>query len=123
MTSTTSFYAACASNNILGPQVAQNGEYVQGVGNSDPNGIQATVPATSAYGCCVMCLLGSPIPNCQNTIYDANTGICNPIGGDAAVCPNGAQGPSGYVLLTTSENNRFDSNGPCGTLGADPAVP
>ncbi|KIY02431.1 uncharacterized protein Z520_02570 [Fonsecaea multimorphosa CBS 102226] len=121
-TSTTSFYAACATNNILGPQVSQNGMYVQGVGNSDPNGIQADVPVGSAYDCCVLCITGTAVANCQNTIYDADTGICNPIGGDTAVCPNGEQGNSGYVLLSTGQYNRYDSNGPCGTLGPDPGA-
>ncbi|OQV09641.1 hypothetical protein CLAIMM_13742 [Cladophialophora immunda] len=121
-TTTTSFYAACATNNIIGPQVSQNDLYVQGVGFSDPDGVQVNVPAASAYDCCVICITGAVVANCQNTIYDADNGNCNPLGGDTSVCPSGAQGSSGYVLLSTDQYNRYDSNGPCGTLGPDPST-
>lgn len=101
--------------------------YVQGVGNSDPNGIQQDIhPVASPYDCCVICLTGSTgLDNCQNSIYDADTQICNPIGGDPAVCgPGGTQANSvgSYVILTNSVMNRFDSNGPCGYLDPDPAA-
>ncbi|OAP57829.1 hypothetical protein AYL99_08567 [Fonsecaea erecta] len=113
-TSTTSVYAACATNNILGPQV-QNGQYVQGATDNDPNGVIAITTAASAYDCCVQCITSDALEYCQNAIFDAD-GTCNMLGGNQAFCANGQQANSGQVVLTTTSLQRFDINGPCGYL-------
>ncbi|KPI40050.1 uncharacterized protein AB675_11418 [Cyphellophora attinorum] len=118
-TATSLYYAACATNNILGPKAAPDGEYIQGIANSD--GVYALAPAANPYECCVLCMTGSVIANCQNVIfYD---GTCDMVGGNTDVCPNGAQGDSGWVWLTADPptepaGGRYNSNGPCGWVGA-----
>lgn len=109
-TSTVTSYAACATSNILGPQI-QTGQYIQDVYYSDRTAQVQQPPATNAYDCCVACLTGT---RCYISQF---------IGGTCFTLGNGAQcnNPgytAGYFKKTTGPNafNSVISNGPCGVV-------
>lgn len=114
ITSSTSFYAACATNNLLGPEVAGSGSnrYIYAIEPSDDDANLQRTTVSGPYECCVACLTGSVVNNCQFAVSYGTTG-CNLQGNDASFCPNGQQAYAGYLEFTSSQIGVF-SNGPCG---------
>lgn len=113
---TVTWYAACATNNILGPQVSA-GTYVQGLNQADPNFQLVNVEASSPYDCCAKCASGSVLSNCEMTQYYAGSGECYVTGrSDAGWCPNGTQANAGIVHYSDTVQDYYFSNGPCGYL-------
>ncbi|OJJ42515.1 hypothetical protein ASPZODRAFT_137154 [Penicilliopsis zonata CBS 506.65] len=110
---TTSFYAACATNNIAGAPLSSDfgslaGLYIYQVQYS---GIEdASIKVTSgstAYDCCVTCIENSL---CALSLFD--DGYCFNIDTTTAYCSESAD--YAKILLTTSAEDYAVSNGNCG---------
>ncbi|KAL9584700.1 MAG: hypothetical protein Q9212_001956 [Teloschistes hypoglaucus] len=84
--STTSSYAACATNNLLGPSL-DNGKTVFGPYGYPDQATQQTFNENSAYDCCVRCIT---TPNCYVSSYAVGDKVCsNVIAGPGEECdPN-----------------------------------
>ncbi|KAI1841911.1 hypothetical protein JX266_011881 [Neoarthrinium moseri] len=112
-TNTSSVYAACQTNNILGPRIA-NGSYIVGSNPIDTTDIDFFV-APSAYDCCVACM---NTPGCQYSQFystDSMQTTCVTIS-NATVCNPGTL--AGYIAIAVNPPpaNISVSNGACGVL-------
>lgn len=108
---TTTSYAACATNNILGPGLLSNGQYIIG-GSQANNNAQAVLSNaySTDYDCCVACstntgciLSAFSSPN-MCYLYIDTVDTCNP-------------GTLAATLDYDSSSDGFSfSNGPCGYI-------
>lgn len=119
-TSVSTYYAACATNNLLGPEFATpsgSGMYVEQLAAHDPHASYINdVSVDNAYDCCVACFSNEYLDNCQAAQY-LGSQTCTLVGGDAAYCPNGKQGLAYSITTSTTYSNVVVSNGPCGYVG------
>ncbi|KAL8938606.1 MAG: hypothetical protein Q9211_003131 [Gyalolechia sp. 1 TL-2023] len=119
---TITSYAACATDNILGPKVDKEDLFLVDLMTDasnppDPGSSGQMVPANSAYDCCVRCLLSSQ--NCQYSVFFTNGGcghLLNPTGS----CP-GQDFQAGKLKLVSEQSVNIAygmavSNGPCGKV-------
>ncbi|KAI4139248.1 MAG: hypothetical protein LQ341_004293 [Variospora aurantia] len=118
VTTTTTSYAACFTENVLGNKL-QDGSAIYGLSVLDREStrdIQDTI--TTAYDCCVSCLLSSD--NCQySTLFNrGETRVCGRLL-NPAIC-HGQDYDSGIISTEDPDNpsgyNQEASNGPCGRL-------
>ena len=120
-TATTTLYAACATNNILGPSLA-NG---QSIGNfqqyANDYGIAQVSTATTPYDCCVACQTDSAA-NCFGSYFDPDYyGGCLLIEFDGSYSGT-CDSSYAYGYLTFNGPGNFTvSNGPCAHLTPPPA--
>jgi hypothetical protein len=82
VSSTLTGYAACATNNLLGP--VYNGNIIDDVYFGGNIYDDSTTPTNSAYDCCVACLTSE---TCSGSSYETNSGTCYQY--TARSCANG----------------------------------
>ncbi|KAL8952146.1 MAG: hypothetical protein Q9222_001923 [Ikaeria aurantiellina] len=114
---TVTSYAACASQNILGPQIEGN-RNILGVGANDgsPSRIQDVQPGTNAYDCCVTCVTSSQ--NCQYSVFIPTYGLCGRIL-NTDTCPGPSFDAGGLYLVESEKGDPSGyviSNGPCASF-------
>ncbi|KAI4107862.1 MAG: hypothetical protein LQ339_002472 [Xanthoria mediterranea] len=125
-TTTTTTYAACFTENLLGKEL-EDGLNIRTVSVSDLSSKQDVQAIDSAYDCCVSCLLSSQ--NCQYStfLYFLSPPKCGRLL-NPAIC-HGQDYESGRVITVPADQpwpGQGASNGPCGKLvysgsGAPPA--
>ncbi|KAJ5467729.1 hypothetical protein N7475_005481 [Penicillium sp. IBT 31633x] len=115
-TATTSFYAACATNNIAGSPLSSDfgmaeGKYIYILEFSNIPGNQLTVGNTnSAYDCCVSCMES---PTCAISYYNpfsSSVKYCYLLG--TTSCSSSST--YGTAWLHSAASNMQVSNGNCG---------
>jgi len=114
-TSTSSVYAACATSNMLGPEI-NGGDHLY---QYSPNtGTPTDADVTSAYDCCVACITTD---NCLFGVFSTTENICEYVVG--ASCPAG--NPSEGFFDKTSTANVYETtyfNGLCGSVSDENVV-
>lgn len=113
LVSTTTIYAASATNDVLDPRLKNGNEFAD-FDTRDPAVQTSRKEANTPYDCCVACIT-SP-SNCQFSFYDSDNESCFDFE-NAAACP--AQpffaGPLSGIL-DDDRTSIFYSNDPCGQL-------
>ena len=114
-TATATFFAACGTNNLLGPTVAANGGTIFNVFNNGA-GVVSTFNSTranSAYDCCVAC---QQFGSCQGSAFGVNNGNCVLLRKQDNSCPAPPNGAAFYREQVGRSGGYIVSNGPCGYL-------
>ena len=118
-TITSTVQAACASNNIIGPRVA-NGKYIFGASPSNfPEVVVVDVnPGTAAYDCCAACLSTTGCQASQTTYNDNFVG-CILFVDTSTTCQ--ASYNVGGLFETGNNPGRavYVSNGYCGQVSPE----
>ena len=117
-TTTTTSYAACSTENLLGPKL-EHGLIIRTTSFKDWVGTQDMTPVDNQYDCCVSCLLSSD--NCQYStlIYDNDPPMCgrmlNP-----AICRGQSYTTAEIIDVPDDPTipGQSVSNGPCGRVVA-----
>lgn len=109
---TTTCYAACATNNLLGPRV-NSGNYLTTFSIRDFRVTFNQVPGpTNAYECCVACQTGE---NCQFSAFSTPDGCVNVE--DPLTCPKQPFTAGLFKEWTERQGSTsVYSNGPCGQM-------
>ena len=112
---TVTSYAACATNNLLGPGINQAGTYIANVRQlKTPTDQVTTSNSTSALDCCVMCQMSDK--PCDLSYYDTAAKTCMMYKPKAtnATCSHDL---AAYFTKNRNTPNRFVvSNGLCGKV-------
>ena len=106
--STTTLYAACATDNVLGPAI-QDGSYVYVVGRTDTTTDVIEVPLTTAYDCCVVCLLGD---HCQFSQFQPDVFCLTYVNGET--CDNANFVAANVYRASFQRQPQAVSNDTCG---------
>lgn len=114
-TTTVSSYAACATNNILGPTLP-NGNIIDNVYNDGVNNpsIFTLQTTADAYDCCVQCITAS---DCTSSAF--SNGECLLLQNSASTCGDQSSNPGFYVSEAAGQGGETTyvlSNGNCGYL-------
>ncbi|KAL8834075.1 MAG: hypothetical protein Q9176_007684 [Flavoplaca citrina] len=118
-TLTTTSYAACGTDNLLGPALAHGWKLAAASINDYVAGQQDVSLHASEYDCCVSCLLDEA-QNCQYsvTLYYTDPPQCGRLL-NPAIC-RGQDYEAGEIRAEpeddTTEAGQLVSNGPCGVL-------
>ena len=121
-TSTSTVVGACATNFILGPNLA-NGQGVENFSQTNQDYGISQIDTATAYDCCVACQNDNGAV-CWASWFQAGTTICLLVEYDGATAP-GTIGPGGTCdpsydygsLQKSSDPGQYIiANGPCGSL-------
>ncbi|KAL8869494.1 MAG: hypothetical protein Q9174_004230 [Haloplaca sp. 1 TL-2023] len=121
-TLTSTSYAACGTDNILGPKLPDGRKLAAASINDYVAGQQDTTLQGSEYDCCVSCLLDEA-SNCQYsvTLYYMDPPACGRLL-NPAVC-RGQDYEAGEIRVVPGDDENETgvtvSNGPCGVMGFD----
>lgn len=109
----TTYFEACAPNNLLGPQL-DNGMYLAPGRQLYPHISSPGYPLDSAYSCCAAC---QETPYCQFNIFIAAGNYCIRFIdiGPAPMCLGGDVAAE-LSIVPESHGDAIASNGPCGLL-------
>ncbi|ETI24809.1 hypothetical protein G647_04179 [Cladophialophora carrionii CBS 160.54] len=111
-------YAACATNNLLGPRLSA-GNYINRVVDNNRANVGSGTNATSSYECCTICQ--DATDSCDFAYFDnlATTNKCTLYRSSTAAYANAtcSHTQAGFFTANRTTGNRFVvMNGPCGQL-------
>ncbi|EXJ60358.1 hypothetical protein A1O7_04510 [Cladophialophora yegresii CBS 114405] len=117
-TATRTTYAACATDNLLGPRLSA-GNYINRVVDNNRANVGSGTNATSSYECCTICQ--DATESCDFAYFDsvATTNKCTLYRSSTATFANAtcSHSQAGFFTANRTTENRFTViNGPCGQL-------
>ena len=116
-TSTKTTYAACATNNLLGPRLS-GGNYANTPIDNTPSNVGSGTNATSSYECCTICQ--DAVGSCDFAYFDdaATSNKCVLYSESTAPYANAtcSHSQAGYFTSSKTAKSLVVINGPCGSL-------
>ena len=116
-TSTKSIYAACATNNLLGPRLS-GGNYINRVVDLNTVNLGVGTKANSSLECCTICQ--DPSNSCDFASFNSTAAdnkctlyFPSPNANSSATCSHKT---AGYFTTNKASDNVVVINGPCGQL-------
>ncbi|KIW68838.1 hypothetical protein PV04_04758 [Phialophora macrospora] len=111
-------YAACATNNLLGPRLS-GGNYINRIVDNNSANVGSGTNATSSYECCTICQ--DATDSCDFAFFDtaATTNKCTIYRSSTAANGGATCSHQQAGFFTTNKNTQTRwvvSNGPCGQL-------